>query len=170
MPEIALGHDRFANVDKEDLELVAQYKWSALVTPWATYAITQGKTKPIYMHRLIMDAPENRQVDHKDGNGLDNRRHNLRIATPKDQAGNTKPRKKRSDIASKYKGVSWRANPNGIGGRWRAEIEIALPSEDGTRKRKRFIKYSLNEDDAARFYNDMAREYYGDFAKINVIS
>lgn len=166
--EIKLSQDKVAIIDEEDLFLVHRYKWSALSIKTALYekwyATTSIDGKTTYMHRLIMGEPEGKQIDHIDQDGLNNRRDNLRIVNNSENARNTRAKRKRATKHSKYKGVSWHAlkKPSGwIGGRWRAEIE--LPG------RKRKIRYANSEIEAAKAYNELALQYFGDHARLNIL-
>src|SRR5262245_31855002 len=82
---IGLSCGRIVLIDRKDLELVSQYKWRAVrkFNTWYAYAHfnDNGRYTTIQMHRLIMNAPSNLQVDHRDLNGLNNTRSNLRLAT-----------------------------------------------------------------------------------------
>ena len=89
MQKIPLTQGKFAIVDNRDYEALIQHKWYAMRL--RTYHWCAGRDRPradrsgpktIYMHREILGAPEDLQVDHKNGNPLDNRRENLRLATP----------------------------------------------------------------------------------------
>lgn len=81
--EIFLGHGRVALVDDEDFDLVSQYKWYAWKAGNVRYATRfnklDGKKKAIYMHRLILSPDVGKQVEHLNGDRLDNRRCNLKI-------------------------------------------------------------------------------------------
>ena len=75
-------------IDDEDYDLVKDYNWCIVKYPKAYYVSTyikgsygKGKSKRIFMHRLIMDAPKGIQVDHIFHNGLDNRKSKLRLIT-----------------------------------------------------------------------------------------
>src|SRR4051794_4203372 len=92
-----------AIVDDEDYERVSQYKWCASVRKHTVYAQVSSKGVFFLMHRLIMDAPKQLQVDHRDGNGLNNTKANLRLASQGQNLGNLHSR----TGASQYKGVSW---------------------------------------------------------------
>lgn len=91
-------------------------------------------------------------VDHINGNRTDNRLSNLRLATRQEQARNTSSAKSGT---SNFLGVSWRANRN----KWRAVIFI-----DG--RQKSLGAFDV-EEDAARAYDDAAREHFGKFARCN---
>ena len=104
MKEIKLSRGLVTIVDDEDYEKVIKLKWSP---------VSKGRGKPdvyvrhrsrLYLHRFITDCPKGKQVDHINGNGLDNRRCNLRICEPGE---NSRNQKKRINNKSGYKGVSW---------------------------------------------------------------
>lgn len=71
-------------VDDADHDSLAIRKWTALVRKdgKTAYAYRKEAGKTIYMHRVILGCPKGLQADHKDGNGLNNQRENLRVATP----------------------------------------------------------------------------------------
>jgi hypothetical protein len=107
--QISLSQGMFAIVDKDDFDYLNQWNWAVarrIGSP--SYAIRgeweNGKQKTVRMHRLVMNAPNGTQVDHINGNGLDNRRKNLRFCTTKQ---NLRNRGKNSRNTSGYKGVSW---------------------------------------------------------------
>ncbi len=167
--EITLSRGKVAQIDDADAELVNGFSWHAVTSKRRTrvwYAMTQREGKTLYMHRLLMGEPPGQQVDHIDGDGLNNQRGNLRVCTPREQTRNAPGRTKRAEIHSQYKGVSWHWTkkkwPNGVvsvSGMWRAEIE--LPG------RRRKIRYSKDEVTAARLHDEMAKEHFGDFARLN---
>lgn len=103
------------------------------------------------MHRLIMDAKEGEQVDHKDGNGLNNTKANLRIATELQNSFN----KRKTRGKSQYKGVC--RDKNDI--RWTASIRL--------KGRLNHIGNFINERMAAAAYNFHARSKFGEFAWLN---
>lgn len=81
---LTMGYE--AVVDAEDAALLSQYNWRAYVRKWAVYAVREepignGKYRSVRMHRQIMGSPEGLEVDHKDHDGLNNRRSNLRACT-----------------------------------------------------------------------------------------
>lgn len=80
--EIPLTRGQVALIDARDSELVSAHRWTANPTPFgAFYATTSIKGKTVYMHRLIVNPPKGKEVDHINRNSLDNRRENLRAVT-----------------------------------------------------------------------------------------
>ena len=148
---IGLTKGYFATVDAADYEALSQYKWTALVTGSKVYAIRAEKGKTILMHREIMNAPDDRVVDHIDGNGTNNRRANLRVCTRAQNLYNSKPRPSRSQ----YKGVRYDKRKQ----KWVAEI---------THRGKKHYLGSFNEEiQAAKAYDPQARQLFGPFAHLN---
>lgn len=88
--QIDLGKGRYALVDNADYELVRQYRW------WYSngYAVTKLNGRTILMHRLLMQPPPNRVVDHLNGKRADNRRKNLRVCTDEENNHNPNNAKK----------------------------------------------------------------------------
>jgi len=158
MAEIPLTRGMVALVDDEDVPLLAGYKWHATWSDkWYARAMLpreEGRKKTVFMHRLLM--PGVRQVDHKNGDGLDNRRSNLRPATSSQNGGN---RAKLSKVTtSAYKGVS-------IAARLRPTWQAAIKFGD----RSKHLGYFPTEAAAAFAYNEAARAQWGEYAKLNVI-
>lgn len=116
------------------------------------YASTKVGGRTVYLHRLIMGEPPGKKVDHVNGNGLDNRRLNLRIATHKQNLCNQRAQRGRS---SRYKGVSYYKSR----GVWEAYIKV-----DG---KKRRLGYFKREREAALAYDIAAEEAWGEFARLN---
>lgn len=145
------AHEVF--VDDSDFELVSGYTWAIMKDSGhkTVYATTQRNKKRIKMHRLIMgiDNPKT-LVDHKDRNGLNNQRENLRIASNSDNQANKILRSK-----SGYMGVTWHKNRE----RWQAQI----------RKNGKFIYlgFFIDKIDAAKAYDTKAKEVHGEFANLN---
>lgn len=91
-------------------------------------------------------------IDHKNGDTIDNRRANLRAATVADNARNTGLR---SDNSSGFKGVIWHSQI----GRWRAQLIM--------HGKKVSLGCYSSADDAARAWDEGARRYHGEFARLN---
>lgn len=147
----------YTEVDQEDYERFVGFKWH-LDSKGYVYRNKpdNGRRKPSRLHREIMGADDPAiLIDHKDRNRLNNKRTNLRAATKAQNAMNSQP-KRRVKATSQMKGVTWRR------GRWR--MTIKLP--DGKIIDRLFRK----ESEAAEAYNDFAKEHFGDFARINVVT
>jgi HNH endonuclease/AP2 domain len=136
-------------VDDADLSLVQDYKWSLGAKG---YAVAQPSHRSyIYAHRLIMGAPDNLEVDHINGNGLDCRKQNLRLATHQQNTWNRHGPNKNN--THQYMGVSrYRKG-------WQAQIQ---------RSGKRYTSPTYaTEEEAARAYDVAARTLFGEFAYQN---
>jgi hypothetical protein len=155
MKKIRLTQDKFALVDDADYEKVSQYKWFYKIGYAARQqhiGMVEGKQiqRTVFMHRLILDAPEGLEVDHKNMDGLDNRRKNIRLATRTQNQINRGPQQ---DNTSGYKGVLW-AKQNR---KWRAYITI----------KGKTIHLGLYEniEDAAKRRQEVEKQLYGEFAR-----
>lgn len=146
------GAGRFALVNDADAELVRRYNWYAKVSGNSIYACARVNGRLTRMHVLIMGR---RGIDHKDTNGLNNQRSNLRPATRPQNGANARPR---IGGSSSYKGVSWCRNR----GKWQAHIRVA--------GRSRGLGYFTDEVAAAKAYDTAAREAWGDFSRTNFTS
>ena len=151
--EVQLTQGYVALVDDEDYDrVVAAGPWHILNGSgdliYAKHSLrSDGSNQALRLHRFILNAPAGQQVDHINGDGLDNRRSNLRLAT---QAQNNANRRSKDGSSSQYKGVCW----NKTTGRWAATI--CLGNFD-------------TEEQAARIYNKFAREVFGEFARLNLV-
>ena len=155
MKEIKLSQNKVALVDDEDFEYLNQFKWYALKKSNTYYAVrnirlANGKQTSIRMHRVILNVPKGMETDHKNQNGLDNQRENLRICTRQENAMNGSSHK---DSSSKFKGVSWYDR------KWHSQIEYKGVSKH--------LGGFLLENEAALSYNKKAIELFGEFAKLN---
>lgn len=165
MIEIRLTRGKTAIIDDIDLELVAGHSWCAhrertrSIAKWSAGTSIGGKY--VKMHRLILGLhPGDPEVDHRDGDGLNNRRENLRLATKSQNGANSLG--KLTIRKSKYKGVSWDKEPRRkTGGHWRAQIRV---------NGKAIVRLAESEFEAARLYNELALEHYGEFARLNSVS
>jgi len=100
---IPLTKGRQAMVDPEDYEWLKNWSWCAMLLPdGQAYAATHLHGRKVYMHRLLMNAPKGMLVDHINGNGLDNRRCNLRLCTAAENMWN----RGKNPGSSRFKGVS----------------------------------------------------------------
>lgn len=155
--EIVLRRSPFivALIDDADLPTVSGHFWRAELREGRTpYAITNRpgtKNGILKMHRLLMNAPDGVLVDHINGNGLDNRRENLRLC---DHLGNSRNAKAIVG-SSRFKGVHF----NACNGRWEARIR-----QNG---RQKCLGYYDSEEEAARVYDAAAAIEFGEFARFN---
>lgn len=138
-------------LDDADVELVGT-GWYAVDHDSVFYAMRKRNGRTQYMHRLLMGFPSV-SVDHRNRNGLDNRRANLRLATPRQQSVNKS--KSRTRRTSRFLGVFLDSET----GKWTAELR----SDRHPRRIGRFT----SEVEAARAYDARAREVYGEFAALN---
>lgn len=154
---IELNHKKhFAFVDDEDEPRIRKAGlWMVVFSDTNQYAQMTKKPFPLHhrsMHRFIMNAKPGELFDHKDGDGLNNQKGNLRLATHQQNVWNSRvPRV--AGKTSRFKGVS------GCGFTWDASISF-----HGSRTS--LGRFSL-EEDAARAYDKAALECFGEFAKTN---
>ena len=149
-------------VDDEDFELFGHKKWAISNCGNISYAVRQdfvnGKRVMVSMHRVIMGVNDSKiLVDHKDGNGLNNQRSNLRIATKSQNGANTRSTK---GSTSKYLGVSIDRSKKSKP--WLAQIMVD--------RKNKYLGCHETEELAAEVYNEAAIKYYGEFAGLNKIA
>ena len=146
-------------LDEEDYDRVCEHRWHPLLSLTAnskrTYCMSSHPR--MYMHRFILDAPKGLMVDHINGNGLDNRKCNLRLCT---QSQNLANQKKLRPSLSGYKGVYVRLRKNGTC-RWKACIRW--------KGKMRFLGGYETADEAAIAYNVAAQLFFGPFACLNAV-
>jgi hypothetical protein len=153
---IALTQCREAIIDSDDVVLVDGYNWFARRDRNTFYAITNspcdafGKRTTILLHRLLLNPPAGLLVDHIDGNGLNNRRANLRVATA---AQNNCNQGIRSDNKSGHRGVVWSKKDK----RWYARIRA-----DGI---QRHLGIFDRLEDAASAYRHASKKLHGEFGR-----
>jgi hypothetical protein len=144
-----------AIVDDEDYEALSKFSWSAHYSGKdRVYARRrEGHGGPaFYMHRQIMGVSG--RVDHRDGNGLNNQRSNLRPCT---QSQNLQNARKKSGSSCKYKGVYHYKSRN----QWMAKLH-----KDG---KSIFLGYHPTPEAAAIAYNIEAKIQFGEFARVNEV-
>lgn len=153
--EIPLTKGFVAVVDAEDASLVAGYVWRALIsktreTPYAAaHVVEGGRQRTVLMHRLIMATPDDQVVDHRDGDGLNNRRSNMRNCVHQQNMWN----RRRQRGSSQYKGVRRQRN------RWVAQIVHCNATI--------YLGTHGLEVEAAHAFDLAARELRGEFAALN---
>lgn len=148
---IRLSRGKHALVDPADADRVmAAGPWSAWLNKKTWYAASNTFG---YLHHFILGINDGALVDHRNMDGLDCRRENLRRATPSQNVCNRRKRCYEGGVSSKFKGVDLHV------GRWRAQI-----AKDGVR---RHLGLFDSEEDAARAYDAAARDLHGEFARLN---
>ena len=145
-----------ALVDDEDFAVLNQYRWrkhrvkgTNLVYVYASIP----NRRPLAMHRVVMKATKGQVVDHINGDGLDNRKSNLRVCTTAQNIRNQAPNPAKG--TSRYKGVYWRSNRSC----WITQLVL--------NQQKVVRKHFQTEEDAAQHYDYLARKHFGEFARLN---
>jgi hypothetical protein len=154
---IKLSQNQYTIVDFDDFCRLIRYKWYAYDNGNTFYAerpeYINGFLCRIRMHRVIMNPEKGEVIDHKDRDGLNNCKYNLRPATPAQNRLNN--RRGFNSPTSKYKGVFFDKKR----GKYRAVLSIDC--------KKKHLGYFDNEIDTARVYDEAAKKQRGDFAALN---
>ena len=150
--ELTLGYK--ALIDEKDFSLVSKLKWRASKTKYNIYACSGCKKTKTFtlMHRLLLGNPKNMVVDHKNGNGLDNRRENLRACTHTQNTWNAI--KKQIHATSNLKGVY--RYTNGRKKPFYAKIVVM--------KKQICLGYYHTENEAHEVYKKAAEKYFGEYS------
>lgn len=143
-------------IDPENQALLEERSWRIRRYSDGTFCVEgsnwiNGRNVTCYLHRVIMNAPPGVQVDHINGDTLDNRRCNLRLCTHKENGHN----RKLQGGTSKFKGVTWHKRDR----KWQAGIR-----HNG---KQIHLGYFNDDVEAARAYDRAARKYFGEFARVN---
>lgn len=154
---IELNHGHVLIVDVRDYDVALAYRWQTQPGKCGTFYVWRPvrdgvQTRKEYLHRRLMGAVKGQRVDHINGNGLDNRRSNLRACSNADNMRNMRVRPRGS---SRFKGVSWFRRHQ----LWRAYIV-----QDA---KQIHLGYFSDEADAAKAYDAAARRLFGEFANTN---
>lgn len=151
---LPLTKGKVAIIDPEDYPLVSQYSWHAIYASHSWYAVRDNRdhnrtrgTSRVYLHKLLTGYA---RTDHHNGNGLDNRRYNLRDVTHAQNIDNSHSK----PGSSRFKGVTLL-----LSGVWRARIVSG-----GTRHS---LGCFASEDEAAEAYDEAARQAYGQYGRYN---
>lgn len=142
---IPLTQGQAALVDDDLFDELNKHKWCFD----GRYAQRKEGKKTIRMHRVILESP---QVDHIDGNRLNNQRSNLRACN---HTQNQMNREKSKGLSSLYKGVSWHKQTE----KWRARIQ--------TSEGNLYLGLFESEVEAAQVYDEAAKQHFGQFARLN---
>lgn len=152
MKLIPLSDGLFAKVDDEDFAFLSRWKWSALrASSGLIYAVRSEPGVSIRMHRVINATPDGVLTDHRDGDGLNNQRANLRSATPLQNMMNRRGKRGGTSV---FKGVWFDPTPQR--NQWRAAIRIA--------GKLRYLGRFRDEEAAGAAYAAAANEHFGEFA------
>lgn len=155
MREIPLKHGKVALVDDEDYSLLSCWTWMAYKgynTWYAKRETPRPERKTIAMHVHIMKPPKGMRVDHIDGNGLNNQRHNLRVCTNAQNIQNS--RKSKANVTG-YRGVCWNKEVK----KYHAQLTFNYE--------RIHIGYFSDPAEAAHAYDKVAKERFGEFAVLN---
>ena len=148
MKLIPLTQNQFAQVDDHWFDYLMQWSWRAYWHRHTYYAIRSGKGCVIQMHRVIMSTPDDLIVDHKDHDGLNNLEENMRNCTNSQNKMNVIPTSNTG-----YLGVYFQRNLI------RAKIRVEGKAIH--------IGVFKSVEDAARAYDERAKEYFGEYANLN---
>lgn len=159
---IKLLHDKEMLIDDEDLKLFEDckiYSWSRRKDLDLWYAFYSGKLGRGKVHRIIMNAPKGVNVDHINGNGLDNRKCNLRLCNQTQNQANQRRMNGRKrylgSTSSKYRGVH--------------RVDKVFKAQIQAYKKKYALGTFQTERDAAIAYNIAALRLFKEFANLNDI-
>jgi hypothetical protein len=154
---IPLTKGHFAIVDACEYGALSQFRWHAQVKSNTVYArrdirISKTNTLAIFMHHDVVGKPQGLLVDHINGNGLDNRRSNLRLCS---FTKNMQNRRSVRNSRSRFKGAYWHKNKK----TWTSVITCYGKRHD--------LGDFASEANAAQAYNFAAHIYMGEFARSN---
>lgn len=143
-------------LDDEDYDKLSNYKYYENNRGYAYRNLYENKkVKAVYLHREVINAPSGFNVDHINGNKLDNRKENLRLVTPQQNSFNL--RKTQKKTSSLYKGVSWDSKRKG----WLSNIRVNQKNAP--------LGLYKTEESAALAYNEAAKMHFGEYALLNEV-
>ena len=160
--------------DAEDEDKVSAHKWSVVpkstIREYNQFYVMASIPHPdgnkrkttIRLHRLIMDTPIGMETDHINGNGLDNRKSNLRVCT---KSENQRNRGAHVNNTSGYKGVVYMKKSKRMKNPYKKPWRARIGSEG--RGKKLNIGHYATKEEAARAYDAKAKELHGEYAYLN---
>lgn len=155
-------------VDEQDLPVIFGRRWRSRQGKNTLYIFTtervpgSEKYRAVHLHRLLTQATDGQLVDHENGNGLDNRRSNLRTCSTYENGRHKVLYVARKRIADGFIGVHWNARRQ----KWTAQIGAGAPDERG-RSRRISLGNHAEPEEAARLYDAAAWHFFGEFAALN---
>lgn len=152
MKTITLTNGQVVKVDDDDYEKYGDLTWRQCNGYASRELWKNNKRRRVYLHRLILGEPSGMEVDHANGDKLDNRKVNLRIATKTENRRNIGMR---SNNTSGYKGVFWHKRAR----QWRAGICVDSKALD--------LGSFETPEAAAQAYNEAAKKHHGEYAWTN---
>lgn len=153
---VPLTKGHLAIIDSADVNLIVSYHWHAKEKFFSdgrlkcVYAVSRYRNKSTYLHRIILDCQDGLLVDHIDGDGLNNKRSNLRIAT---HSENSRNQRYRTDNKSGVKGVAFHKDT----GKWQAFIRVG--------NKQRHLGLFANKENAAIARASASSMHYGEFKR-----
>jgi hypothetical protein len=148
---IQLTQGKVAIVNDDDFERLNKFRWYFCKRYAVRDVIVNGKKETIYMHRLVTEAPDDLEVDHINGDGIDNRKENLRLCT---HAENSRNRGRAKHNTSGHKGV------------WFSKQSNRFIAETRLNGKKIHVGSFKTAEEASEAYKAKALEVHGDFANI----
>lgn len=148
--KIQLTQRKYTIIDTNMFDYLNQWKWYYHLGYAIRGDYSTGKRINIRMHRLIINPPHDMDIDHINGDKLDNRRKNLRLATSSQNLANMKK------IIKGIQRTKWNNND-----RWRARIKVNYKSIS--------LGCFATKLEAIKAYNEAAKRYFGEFARLNNI-
>lgn len=157
MKTIELSSGKITTVDEESFDYLSQFHWyfDGKYAARASWNRETKKETKVYMHRDLLKAEKGKIIDHINSDKLDNRLDNLRFVSPQQNAMNQSARTHPKH--SRYKGVSFDKSRN----KW-----IAYCIKDN---KQHYLGRFTDEKLAAKAYNEKAKEFFGEFSRLNVI-
>ena len=157
MKQFQLNQNKILLIDDEDFDKVSKYHWyftGRYVKGYLLHKKFKGQTR-VAIHRMVLNAKQGQEIDHIDGNILNNQKGNLRFVSHSENMANRKILAKNNK--SGYKGVYLHT---------RAKKWVAKIRKDNVNI---YLGIFNDKKEAAKIYNINAKKYFGEFAKLNIL-